>query len=81
MTMNLREAGGGLICHQIEHRGSYSARNEANKTGETEERGHDGKLSGLCTAQSLVPFLRPDFSSVLPLPSMELEEESDFFFF
>lgn len=33
--MNLREAG-GLMCYQIKHRGSYSPRNEANDTGETE---------------------------------------------
>lgn len=75
MIMNLKEAGGGPICHEIERRGSYSARKEANGTAETEERGHNGNRSGLCTAQSLVPFLRPDFSPSFPLHSMELEEE------
>ena len=38
MIMNLKEAGGGPICHGIECRGSYSARKEANTTGETGER-------------------------------------------
>ena len=79
MIMNLKEAGGGPVCHGIEHRGSYSARKEANNTGETEERGHNGKLSGPCTAQSPVPFLDPTLApAFLCIPWSW--KESDFFF-
>ena len=47
---------------------------------EKQERGHSGKLSGPCTAQSPVPFLDPTLApAFLCIPWSW--KESDFFFF
>ena len=74
MIMNLKEAGGGPVCHGIEHRGSYSARKEANNTGETGERSQWKAVWALhCPISG--PISGPNFSPSLPLHSMELEGE------